>query len=135
MAIEAKKIGEVFRIKREQKGLSLKEVESSTSIRTTYLQAIEEGGIEKFLSTVYMYGFMRQYAVFLGMDIEKLIKEYPDFFKIPKETHEFAYGIGTMESRHSMKRGNRILPKVLWVGAGGVVLLLAWWLAKALGVL
>ncbi len=135
MAVEAKKIGEIFRVKREQKSLSLKEVESSTSIRTTYLQAIEEGGIEKFLSTVYMYGFMRQYAVFLGLDIEKLIKEYPEFFKIPKETHEFAYGIGTMESRHSMNRGNRLLPKLVWAAGGALVLLLAWWLAKALGVM
>jgi cytoskeletal protein RodZ len=135
MVIEAKKVGEIFRAKREQKSLSLKEVESSTSIRTTYLQAIEEGNIGKFLSTVYMYGFMRQYALYLGLDIEKMIKEFPELFKIPKETHEFAYGIGTLESRSSMHRGQRMMPRVLWIAGGIVVLLLAWWLAKALGVL
>jgi cytoskeletal protein RodZ len=135
MVAEAKKVGEIFRMKREQKSVSLKEVESSTSIRTTYLQAIEEGNIGKFLSTIYMYGFMRQYALYLGLDIEKLIKDYPELFKLPKETHDFAYGIGTLESRSSMHRGQRLLPRVLWVGGGALVLFLAWRLAKALGVL
>ncbi|MBS0584687.1 MAG: helix-turn-helix domain-containing protein [Verrucomicrobia bacterium] len=134
MVIDAKKMGAIFRTRREERNLSLKEVESSTSIRTTYLQAIEEGSIDKLLSTVYMYGFTRQYALYLNLDMEKIVKEYPELFKLPKETPEFAYGIGTLESRSSMHRGQR-LPKMLWVGVGVVLLLLLFWLGKALGVL
>mgnify|MGYP001756798033 FL=1 len=53
MEEEVKKVGQLFKGKREEKNLSLKEVENTTSIRVNYLEAIEEGRIEKFLSSVY----------------------------------------------------------------------------------
>ena len=37
------KLGDLFRSKREEMSLTLKEVENATSIRMLYLQAIEEG--------------------------------------------------------------------------------------------
>ncbi len=42
MSEELKRVGDVFRQKRKQLNLSLKEVENSTSIRSSYLEAIEE---------------------------------------------------------------------------------------------
>lgn len=135
MITEAKKVGEIFRVKRVEKGLSLREIESSTSIRANYLEAIEEGNVQKFLSPVYMSGFMRQYAAYLGLDIEKLMRDFPEVFHLPNEKHEFAYGIGTLESRGNHSGGMRWLPNLLWAGGAIVVLLFAWWLAKVLGVL
>lgn len=135
MITDAKKVGEIFRVKRVERGLSLKEVESVTSIRSNYLEAIEEGNVQKFLSPVYMTGFMRQYASFLGLDTEKLVRDFPEVFNLPKEKHEFAYGIGTLESRGNHAGGVRWLPNLLWGGGAALVLLLAWWLAKVLGVL
>lgn len=135
MVADAKKVGEAFRTKREELNLSLKEVESSTSIRSNYLEAIEEGSIEKFLSTVYMYGFMRQYAVFLGLDIEIMAREHPEVFRLPNAKHEFSFGIGTLERRPGTGGGIRNLPNLMWAGGVVVVLLLAWWFAKLLGVL
>ena len=105
MVVDAKIVGETFRTKREELNLSLKEVESSTSIRAHYLEAIEEGSIEKFLSTVYMYGFMRQYAVFLGLDIEIMAREHPEVFRLPNAKHEFDFGIGTLERRPGSSGG------------------------------
>lgn len=134
MIADARKVGEIFRAKREEQKLSLKEVESSTSIRSSYLQAIEEGNVEKFLSMIYMYGFMRQYATFLGLDIEKLVKEHPEVFKVKGEKQEFAYGIGTLEKRNSISHGMRFVPNLLWGGGIIGVLLFAYWLAKLLGV-
>ena len=75
MNIRTKEIGEMFKSKRVEMHLSLKEVENATSIRTNYLQAIEEGNVDKFLTSVYALGFVRQYASFLGFDGDKLIKE------------------------------------------------------------
>lgn len=135
MVVDAKKVGEAFRTKREELNLSLKEVESSTSIRSNYLEAIEEGSIEKFLSTVYMYGFMRQYAVFLGLDIEIMAREHPEVFRLPNANHEFSFGIGTLERRSGAGGGIRNLPNLMWAGGVVAVLLLAWWFAKLLGVL
>jgi cytoskeletal protein RodZ len=135
MIADAKEVGKVFRSRREEKNLSLKEIESVTSIRTNYLEAIEEGHLDKFLSTVYMYGFMRQYASYLELDVERLSRDFPEVFKLPKTQHEFDYGIGTLEKRGSMSGGVRWVPSLVWSGGIAAVLLVAWWFAKLLGVI
>jgi cytoskeletal protein RodZ len=127
-------LGEILRGKREELKLSLKEVENTTSIRATYLQAIEEGRVGHFLSNAYALGFMRQYANFLGFDVEKLLKERPDLWRLPAEKQDFAYGIGTLEMRGSPHGGVRWVPNLLW-GAGVVALLIgAYYFAKWVGV-
>ena len=85
-----KKLGESFRVKREEMNLTLKEVENATSIRMMYLQAIEEGKVQQFLSNVYALGFIRQYASFLGFNQDFLTKEYPEAFRITTEKQDFA---------------------------------------------
>ncbi len=134
MLTEAKKVGEILKIKRMEKNLSLKEVEGATSIRANYIEAIEDGSVNKFLTTVYIYGFMRQYAKFLELDIEKLARDFPEAFKMPHENHEFAYGIGTLEKRGAVS-ANKWKSYFLWVVGIALVLYSAYFLAKLLGVL
>ncbi|HSX26637.1 MAG TPA: helix-turn-helix domain-containing protein [Chlamydiales bacterium] len=129
-----KKLGEKFRVKREEMNLSLKEVENATSIRMLYLQAIEEGRVGHFLSTVYALGFIRQYANFLGFEQEKLMKEFPEALRFTPEKQEFAYGIGTMEMRGAPHGGVRWLPNLLWGSVFILVLIVAWYFAKFLGI-
>lgn len=125
----------MFKSKRKELNLSLKEVENSTSIRSSYLEAIEEGKIQQFISGVYALGFMKQYANFLGIDMDTMIRENPHIFRMPAEKHEFSYGIGTLEVRGSMGGGVKWLPNLLWAGAAALVLVVAWYLAKFLGVI
>ncbi|MES2122974.1 MAG: hypothetical protein V4492_09435 [Chlamydiota bacterium] len=56
-------------------------------------------------------------------------------FRMPAEKHEFSYGIGTLEVRGSMGGGVKWLPNLLWAGAAALVLFVAWYLAKFLGIL
>ena len=130
-----KKLGDIFRAKREEMSLSLKEVENATSIRALYLQAIEEGRICHFLSTVYALGFIRQYGSFLGYDSDKLSKDHPEAFRLQPEKQDFAYGIGTMEMRGSPHGGIRWIPNLMWGGIIVVTLVAAWYFAKFLGVI
>ena len=132
---DVKKLGEIFKSKRKELHLSLKEVENSTSIRMNYLQAIEEGLVEQFLSSVYMVGFAKQYASFLGMDGDQIIKDFPSVFHHKNEKHDFAYGIGTLEVRGSMGGGVKWFPNLLWAALFVIIIVLAWYLAKYLGVL
>ncbi len=132
---DIKKIGETFRTKREEMHLSLKEVENATSIRQTYLQAIEEGRAGQFLSPVYALGFIKQYATFLGFDSEQLLKDNPGAFKMRAEKHDFAYGIGTLEMRSSPSGGVRLKPNLLWGGLSVLIIVAAWYFAKFLGVI
>lgn len=134
MKQDLKQVGEIFRGKREEMSLSLKEVENATSIRMMYLQAIEEGQVSQFLSPVYALGFIKQYATFLGIDGERLLQEHPEAFKMPMEKQEFSYGIGTLERRNSPQGSSRWMPNLLWGGVTLLIAVLAWYFAKFLGV-
>ncbi len=133
MSEDLKVLGCVLREKREGMNLSLKEAENATSIRTLYLQAIEEGRVEHFMSGAYALGFIRQYASFLGFDGEQLIKDHPEAFRMPSEKQDFAYGIGTLEVRGSPHGGVRWVPNLLWGGAFVLIAVIAWYFAKFLG--
>jgi cytoskeletal protein RodZ len=135
MSEELKHVGEIFRAKRKELNLSLKEVENSTSIRSSYLEAIEDGQINDYISSVYALGFMKQYAQFLNLDIESMIRDNPATFRMPAEKHEFNYGIGTLETRGTMGGGVKWLPNLIWSGAAALILVAAWYLAKFLGLI
>src|ERR1700684_1950921 len=98
MKEKMKKIGDIFKQRRKEINLSLKEAENATSIRLPYLQAIEEGEMGKMISPIYAQGFVKQYAAFLAIDGEKVIRENPDIFIRP-DAQVFDYGIGTLEVR------------------------------------
>lgn len=126
---EMKSIGETFKQRRKEMNVSLKEAENATSIRASYLQSIEEGDVSKLISPVYAQGFVKQYAIFLGMDGEKIIKDHPEAFA-RAEAQEFSYGIGTLEARGNPGAGVKWFPNALWVLASVGVLLLAWYMAR-----
>ncbi len=135
MSTETKKIGERLKSKRESLNFSIKEVENSTSIRSSYLEAIENGLSERFLTPVYMFGFIRQYASFLGLDLKELSKEFPEVFNPVKEKHDFAYGIGTLEVRGSMNGGVKWVPNLAWGALACAVMAIAWYLSKYLNLI
>ena len=130
-----KKIGECFKERRMERNLSLKEVESVTSIRMNYLAAIEDGREDQFLSKIYMHGFMRQYADFLELDLDELSREYSLVFNGDKEAVDFAYGIGTLEmGKATHQSSSRWMPMFIWAGISIGILLIAWGFGKYLGV-
>ncbi len=135
MSEQLAKLGELFKAKRQEMSLSLKEVENATSIRSNYLEAIENGKSDHHLSSVYVSGFIRQYATFLGLDVEKIVTDFPDLFETSNLKHDFAYGIGTLEMRGSMGGGVKWLPNLVWAGVSGGLLVLAWYFCKYMGIL
>lgn len=126
---EIKSLGETFKERRKELNHSLKEVENATSIRISYLQSIEEGDMSKLISPVYAQGFVKQYASFLGLDGDKIIKDYHDLFHRP-EAQDFAYGIGTLEMRGNPGSGVKWFPNALWVLAFIILMLVAWYCAR-----
>jgi cytoskeletal protein RodZ len=131
---EIKHLGDLLQQRRKETNLSLKEIENATSIRSIYLQALEEGKINQLISPVYAQGFFRQYASFLGIDGEKIIRDHPGLFHRPEE-HDFAYGIGTLEVRGHPGAGVKWFPNAVWILVFILMLVFAWYLAHWLGVL
>lgn len=71
-----KEIGEYLRKTREEKGISLNEVQEKTKIRLRYLEAIEEGNLDVIPGEVYCRGFIVNYANAIGIDGNHLLEEY-----------------------------------------------------------
>lgn len=131
---DMKQIGEQLRQKRKEMNLSLKEAENATSIRMSYLQALEEGEVDKLISPIYAQGFFKQYANFLGFDGEQMIRDNPGVFT-RAQTQEFAYGIGTLEVRGNPSSGVKWFPNALWILTFVMILIGAWYAASYLGVM
>lgn len=67
----------ILRQAREQKGVSLKDVEGQTRIPLKYLQALEGGGENGLLADeMYLIPFLRSYANFLGVDANQAVTRF-----------------------------------------------------------
>jgi cytoskeleton protein RodZ len=69
-------LGEEFRSAREARSLSLSDVAERLHIRSVYLAAIEEEDWHVIGAPVYVRGFMRTYARFLGLDPEAAVARF-----------------------------------------------------------
>jgi cytoskeleton protein RodZ len=65
-------LGELLEEARQNKGVSLEEVEEELRIRMKYLQALEEEDLSIMPPEVYVKGFLRNYAIYLGLDPEEV---------------------------------------------------------------
>jgi transcriptional regulator with XRE-family HTH domain len=69
-------IGSLLRETREAKGLTLEAAQEETKIRRHYLRALEQGQKEILPGEVYLKGFLKNYACFLGLPGEALVNRY-----------------------------------------------------------
>jgi cytoskeleton protein RodZ len=67
-------VGATLKRARRERGLSLEDVEEATKIRSRYLQALEGEDFGALPDPVYVRGFVRTYADFLGLDGEELVR-------------------------------------------------------------
>lgn len=61
---------------RERKGVDLYRAERDTKIRARYLASLERGEYGELQGDVYTKGFLRNYAVYLGLDPEEVIAQW-----------------------------------------------------------
>jgi cytoskeletal protein RodZ len=61
---------------RERKGVDLYRAERDTKIRSRYLAALETGDYAELPGAVYTKGFLRNYALYLGLDPEDVIRQW-----------------------------------------------------------
>ncbi len=61
---------------RERKGVDLYRAERDTKIRARYLEALEHGDYRELPGAVYTKGFLRNYALYLGLDPEDVLLQW-----------------------------------------------------------
>ena len=70
---------------RERKGVDLYRAERDTKIRARYLAALERGDYRELPGNVYTKGFLRNYALYLGLDPDDVLLQWRRERGDPKE--------------------------------------------------
>jgi cytoskeletal protein RodZ len=70
---------------RERKGVDLYRAERDTKIRARYLGALERGDYKELPGAVYTKGFLRNYALYLGLDPDEVLLQWRNERGNPKE--------------------------------------------------
>jgi len=68
--------GENLRRERDVRGVSLREVAEGTKISVRFLQALEEDRLDVLPGGLFPRAFVRQYALFLGLDPDKVATDF-----------------------------------------------------------
>jgi len=68
--------GENLRRERDVRGVSLREIAEGTKISVRFLQALEEDRIDVLPGGLFPRSFVRQYALFLGLDPERTVNDF-----------------------------------------------------------
>lgn len=77
-----KKVGQVFKQEREEKGLSLEEVVEKVKVPLDFLLALENEDYQQLPEGLYPTLYVRKYANFLDLDEEKMLAFFRrDFIK------------------------------------------------------
>lgn len=71
--------GGILRSERERLGLNEKEVADQLHITMHYVKALESNSYEKLPGAVFAKGYLKSYALLLGLDVEDLLSRYDQF--------------------------------------------------------
>ncbi|WP_232697119.1 helix-turn-helix domain-containing protein [Brevibacillus daliensis] len=69
-------LGQVLKRAREEKGISLEEIQKMTKIQTRYLEAIERGHFHFLPGHFYARAFIKSYAEAVGLDSTEILEQY-----------------------------------------------------------
>ena len=89
--------------KRESLGLSLQSVADRTKIPVNVLKSLEEGFIAGLPAPVFVKGFLRSYALLLGLSPEEIIAEYKSV--APEDPQAVAVPITARRGMEGRSRG------------------------------
>ena len=65
-------LGQHLRQTREEKGFTLEDVEAQTRIRAKFIRALEEAEYNVLPTPGHVPGFLRNYVIFLGLDVDEV---------------------------------------------------------------
>lgn len=105
--------GEALRREREVRSVELRAIADETKIGIRFLEALEKGRLDMLPGGVFPRSFLKQYADYLGLDSERLLREFETMLKAP------TLGIGKPSVRRSVaeQRGNLALLGIVGIVA------------------
>lgn len=124
-------LGSRLKTAREEKGISLDQLQSMTKIQKKYLSGIEEGDYSQIPGKFYVRAFIKQYAEAVGLSPDELFEEYKSEIPAAYED-DLTEQLSRVQTRRTMStRSSKVvelLPKVLIGVAIVATLFLVWYL-------
>ena len=120
----ARRIGDILRQSRVDRGVTLADVEQDIRINRVYIEALENARFEELPAPVYARGFMRSYARYLGLDPDEALRAVPRDLPRPRDLDPMPGLRRAMPSTlPAMPRLNP--PMAIGIGAAVVLLVVA----------
>ena len=73
---ELSDVGELLRGARLQRGVTLGQAASATRIKSSFLEALEDGDYSQLPGAAYTTGFLRNYAQYLGLNPDDILQDF-----------------------------------------------------------
>jgi cytoskeletal protein RodZ len=117
-------VGETLQAARERKGVDLYRAERDTKIRLRYLQALEDGDYAELPAPVYTKGFLRNYAIYLGLEPDDILERWRAEMEQQRTATRVAVIPPPMPLVQPGGRRVNLTPSMVVAGLVGVVVIL-----------
>lgn len=114
-------VGDCLRRRREESGLALREASRQLGIKFEYLDSLESGDYRNLPPQVYVRGFIKSYANFLGLDGGQLIKIYNRELNFAAEGEKKKISPRSPSHRLDLRQYLTITPRILTFAASLIV--------------
>lgn len=109
---------------REEALLSIEQVATELNLPKSYINTLEQGGLEGLPSIVFARGYIRAYAKLLELDDDPLVAEY-------EQLHDEKSAKGSIRPvtklRQQAKPNDPVMKFITWVFVLGIIGLSVWW--------
>lgn len=122
-AYAAAGVGDMLHAAREKKGVDLYRAERDTKIRARHLAALEAGDLAELPGAVYVKGFLRNYAQYLGLDPAEVMARWQDPQATPPKSSPGVTVVVPPQPLTDPRRGVTLTPGVLVAALLAVVVL------------
>lgn len=109
-------LGNRLKEAREEKGLSLDDLQEVTKIQKRYLIGIEEGNYSMMPGQFYVRAFIKQYCEAVELEPEEIFDQYKN--EVPAAYHDELPELSRVQSRRSLPTSSKameVFPKILGV--------------------
>ncbi|MGE4589089.1 MAG: helix-turn-helix domain-containing protein [Acidaminococcaceae bacterium] len=97
-------VGEILKNTREAKGITIEQVAEATSIRVLYLEAIENEKFNLVPGEVYLKGFIRNYANYIGLNGPAMVEKYKEQVAEASKKHEHVVQTDADDSKYQQAK-------------------------------
>lgn len=114
---------------REQLGLSTYEVSVRLHLTEHYVRALEAGEYDKLPGEVYVRGYLKSYALLLGVNVEQILSAYQQ----PGAPAAIENSPAHSEPARFNRNWIALILLVLLVVVAGAIVALGWWAYQTFG--